>query len=96
MLIGNKVDRESERKVAGEKGKQWCKENNDISYFETSAKEGVAVNEAFLDMVRKGISRGNKDQILMPESIGGANGGGIKLNAKGGKKGGTTVKGGCC
>ena len=57
VLIGNKVDRESERKVSSEKAKAWCKENNDMLYFETSAKEGVAVTEAFVEMVKMGIRR---------------------------------------
>ena len=55
VLIGNKVDRESERRVPRQKAEAWCKENNDMPYFETSAKEGVAVTEAFVEMVRKGI-----------------------------------------
>ena len=66
-------------------------------YFETSAKEGVSVNEAFIEMVRKGISRESNNQILMPDSIGGASGGGIKLQAnKNNSRGKTSVKGGCC
>ena len=52
-----------------------------MMYFETSAKEGVSVNEAFVEMVRKGIKRESSNQILMPDSIGGANGGGIKLQS---------------
>ena len=51
-----------------------------MPYFETSAKEGVSVNEAFVEMVRRGIQRESSNQILMPDSIGGAGGsGGIKL-----------------
>ena len=92
VLIGNKVDRESERKIHGDKAKAWCKENNDMPYFETSAKEGVSVNEAFIAMVKKGIAREQNNQIIMPDSIGGApGGGGIKLQA-GSKRGGTNVK----
>jgi len=98
VLIGNKVDRESERKVTSQKAEAWCKENDDMLYFETSAKEGVAVNEAFIEMVKKGIARESTNQILMPDSIGGASGGGIKLQAgkKDNKRGGTNVKGTCC
>ena len=86
VLIGNKVDRESERKVHADKAKAWCKENNDMLYFETSAKEGLSVNEAFIEMVKKGIARESSNQIIMPDSIGGAGGGGIKLQA-GNKRG---------
>ena len=98
VLIGNKVDRESERKVTSQKAEAWCKENDDMLYFETSAKEGVSVNEAFIEMVKKGIARESTNQILMPDSIGGASGGGIKLQAgkKDSKRGGTNVKGTCC
>ena len=63
-----------------------------MPYFETSAKEGVSVNEAFIAMVKKGIAREQNNQIIMPDSIGGApGGGGIKLQA-GSKRGGTNVK----
>ena len=68
-----------------------------MMYFETSAKEGVAVNDAFVEMVRKGIQRESQNQILMPDSIGGAaGGGGIKLQSNKNNKRGTNVKGGCC
>ena len=94
MLIGNKVDRESERKVKAERAQAWCKENNDMLYFETSAKEGVSVNEAFVEMVKKGIQKESSNQMVMPDTIGGASGGGgIKLsgNKKDSKRGGTNV-----
>ena len=98
VLIGNKVDRESERKVPAAKAQAWCKENNDMLYFETSAKEGVAVNEAFIEMVKMGIKRESANQIVMPDSISGAGigqGGGMKLQAN--KKGKTQMKtNGCC
>lgn len=62
-------------------------------YFETSAKEGVAVSDAFVEMVKMGIKRENNASIIMPDSIGGGVGG-IKLSsgkgaAAGGRGGGT-------
>jgi hypothetical protein len=64
-------------------------------YFETSAKEGVSVNEAFVEMVKMGIKRESNNQIIMPDSIGGGAGaggsGGIKLSASGNKRGGTQM-----
>lgn len=78
VLLGNKLDRDSERKVDTKRAQQWCKENNDMLYFETSAKEGVAVNEAFIEMAKMAMKREANQQIIMPESIGGASGA-IKL-----------------
>ena len=92
VLIGNKVDRENDRKVGPEKAKAWCSENNDMQYFETSAKEGVAVNDAFIAMVKMGIKREQNNQIIMPDSIAGSSGG-IKLQ---GNRGKTSVKTNAC
>lgn len=95
-MIGNKLDRESERKVTSDKARAWCKENNDMKYFETSAKEGLSVNEAFIEMVRMGIKRESNNEIVMPGSIAGSGqGAGIKLSA-GNKRGQTNVKSNSC
>lgn len=94
--MGNKVDRESERKVSSDKAKQWCKENNNMLYFETSAKEGVSVNEAFVEMVKMGIKRESTNDLMMPDSIGGAGTGGIKLEAKGRRNQANVKSNGCC
>ena len=53
-----------------------------MQYFETSAKDGVQVNEAFIEMVKMGIKRESANQIVMPDS----------LNAGGGMKGGMKLK----
>jgi hypothetical protein len=43
-----------------------------MKYFETSAKEGLSVNEAFIEMVRMGIKRESNNEIVMPGSIAGS------------------------
>ena len=48
-------------------------------YYETSAIEGVSVNEAFVEMAKMAIKREANNQIIIPDSIGGASGA-IKLN----------------
>lgn len=82
VLIGNKLDRESERKVKTTDAKAWCKENGDMAYYETSAKENISVDDAFVEMAKMAIKRDSNNQIFsLPDSIGGA-GGALKLNAK--------------
>jgi GTPase SAR1 family protein len=80
-LIGNKIDRESERKVMTAKGEQWGKQNNDIPYYETSAKDNISVDEAFVEMAKIALKRENSNSIIMPDTIGGA-GGAIRLNPR--------------
>lgn len=46
LVIGNKVDKSSERKVSTQEAKKWCDENS-IPYFETSAYTNKGVSEAF-------------------------------------------------
>ena len=80
VLLGNKCDLQG-RRVDAEKAHTWCKENHDMSHYETSAKEGTNVKDAFIDMVRKAIRRDPKDSVILPDSIGGPTGmgGGLKL-----------------
>jgi Ras-related protein Rab-7A len=78
VLLGNKVDREPERKVDSKQAQQWARENGDILNYETSAKEGVSVNDAFIEMAKMALKREANNQIIMPDSIGGASGA-IKL-----------------
>lgn len=53
-----------------------------MPYYETSAKENISVDDAFIEMAKMAIKRDTDNQIFnLPESIGGA-GGALKLNAK--------------
>ncbi len=51
LLLGNKVDLESERDVSIEDGDKMAKELN-VEYVETSAKSGEKVDKAFNSMVK--------------------------------------------
>ena len=46
IVLGNKIDKKSEKKVDDKKVKDWCNENN-MSFFLTSAKEYINVEKAF-------------------------------------------------
>ena len=73
VVLGNKIDKEQDRKVPTTKGQQWCKENGDIPYYETSAKENVSVDDAFIHMATMAIKRQGSSQMIMPD-IGGVGG----------------------
>ncbi len=47
-LIGNKTDLEEKREVSYEEGKNFAEENN-LLFFETSAKDGNNIQEIFFE-----------------------------------------------
>ena len=63
-----------------QQARQWCRDNGDIPYYETSALENISVDNAFVEMAKLALKRSSQNQVFsLPESIGGA-GGAIKLN----------------
>lgn len=46
IVLGNKVDLDN-RIVSKREVKEWCERNNNIPYFETSAKDGTNLDLAF-------------------------------------------------
>ena len=52
-----------------------------MMFYETSALDGVNVENAFRDMARAALKREADQQITMPSTIGEA-GGSLKLNQK--------------
>mmetsp|Transcript_18382 Transcript_18382/g.71014 ORF Transcript_18382/g.71014 Transcript_18382/m.71014 type:complete len:201 (+) Transcript_18382:241-843(+) len=52
VLIGNKCDLEKERKVTTEEGREKAKEWG-VSFFETSAKARINIEEAFVELVQQ-------------------------------------------
>ena len=65
LLIGNKCDLESERKVSYQEGKEFAA-NNGMSFIETSAKADTKVNEAFelltQDIIKANITKDKKTE----------------------------------
>ena len=55
-LVGNKVDLESNRIVSKQDGMKLAKENG-LSFFETSSKENININEAFSDLTREMLKK---------------------------------------
>jgi len=61
LLIGNKSDLDSQRKVSKEEGKEFAQING-MEFFETSAKENYQVQDAFIQLTRDVIK--TKDKSL--------------------------------
>ncbi|OMJ69201.1 hypothetical protein SteCoe_33141 [Stentor coeruleus] len=83
VVLGNKLDKEPERKVPTAKAQQWCKSNGDIPFYETSAKEAVNVEDAFQAIAKKALSQVKDEEDFKPN---------IDLKKKSEKKSG----GKCC
>ena len=63
-LIGNKIDLEDKREVTFEEGENFAKENN-LLFFETSAKNGNNINEIFLESAKILMNKIEKGEILI-------------------------------
>ena len=55
FLVGNKSDLAEERKVTYEEAKEYADEH-DLPYIETSAKEGININELFESSIKSFLS----------------------------------------
>mmetsp|Transcript_16694 Transcript_16694/g.16611 ORF Transcript_16694/g.16611 Transcript_16694/m.16611 type:complete len:205 (-) Transcript_16694:31-645(-) len=75
VVLGNKLDKESERKVANAKASQWCRDNGNMPFFETSAKDAINVDEAFQSIARNALSQVKEEEEYKPT-----------INLTGGKK----------
>ncbi|KAJ6918925.1 ras-related protein Rab7 isoform X2 [Populus alba x Populus x berolinensis] len=58
ILFGNKIDVDggSSRVVSEKTAREWCASRGDIPYFETSAKEGYNVHQAFLCVAKMALA----------------------------------------
>ncbi|XP_030642155.1 ras-related protein Rab-9A [Chanos chanos] len=65
VVLGNKVD-VTERQVSAEEAQQWCRENGNFPYFETSAKDATNVSNAFEEAVRRVLASEDRVEHLVP------------------------------
>ena len=71
IVVGNKCDLEEKRKVNKEEGETFSRENN-INFYETSAKDGINVNNVFQllaneiikDIKKNGTKNKRSSQVL--------------------------------
>ena len=73
-LIGNKIDLENKREVSYEEGKNFAEEN-ELLFFETSAKEGNNIQEIFVQSATNILDKINNGEIKLETSNNG-----IKIN----------------
>ena len=56
IVLGNKIDL-SNREVTSRRAQLWCHTNNNIPYFETSAKQDINVSQAFQTVAKHALDR---------------------------------------
>jgi small GTP-binding protein len=71
ILVGNKCDKVSERKVDFSTAQEWCEtDGGKIKVFETSAKEGVMVDDTFTTLARQIISEAGANGARRSGAVG--------------------------
>ena len=93
VLIGNKCDLEGKRGVSYDEGEKFANDNN-LLFFETSAKDGTNINEAFTKATTTLVQKIESGQIQLDTANSG-----IKIGKypNSGKEGKTEQnKKGCC
>ena len=66
ILVGNKSDMESERKVSKDLGKEFAAQYG-MKFFETSAKNSINVNESFITMTKEIMKNASKKTTSAPK-----------------------------
>eukprot|EP00485_Elphidium_margaritaceum_P019583 CAMPEP_0202730814 /NCGR_PEP_ID=MMETSP1385-20130828/186827_1 /ASSEMBLY_ACC=CAM_ASM_000861 /TAXON_ID=933848 /ORGANISM="Elphidium margaritaceum" /LENGTH=210 /DNA_ID=CAMNT_0049397093 /DNA_START=98 /DNA_END=730 /DNA_ORIENTATION=- len=87
VVLGNKSDlAKTKRQVADAKARTWCKNKNEIPFFETSAKDNSNVEQAFQTVARNALKHeSSQPPMYVPPAT-------LDLNEK--KK--QTQSTGCC
>ena len=69
VIIGNKADKEDERKVDKQRIENWCQNNGGCPYFETSARDNTRVGDAFEKITQEASKMVVDEDIYVPPSI---------------------------
>ena len=69
VVLGNKLDKASERKVSDIKAQQWCRAHGNILYFETSAKDATNVEQAFQAIGKAAASQDKDEELFFPTTV---------------------------
>lgn len=71
VVLGNKIDVDggNSRVVSAKKAKAWCASKGNIPYFETSAKDGTNVEDAFQCIAKNAIKNEPEEDIYLPDTI---------------------------
>ena len=65
-MVGNKCDKESDRKVSTQQGKDFA-DHYGMKFLETSAKDATNVSEAFITITREIMKNSNKKTVIKPK-----------------------------
>ena len=57
VVIGNKIDLEVHRKISTFDGQNFCQENGNMIFYESSAKNNINVENAFRELGAQAIRR---------------------------------------
>ena len=69
VVLGNKVDKETERKVPLNKAQAWVRSKGEIPLFECSAKESVNVEEAFQEIARRALKKEQQEETYLTNTV---------------------------
>jgi Ras-related protein Rab-7A len=67
VVIGNKIDLESQRTVPSKRALTWCQAKGNIPYFETSAKDAINVEQAFQVIAKNALGKEDDDPFIPGE-----------------------------
>jgi len=68
VVIGNQVDKDS-RVVSQKRALSWCNSKGNIPYYETSAKDGINVEQAFQVVAKNAIKKDNDIDSYVPQPV---------------------------